>query len=531
MLKSLIRIRLTSAFGRLTVGKNGAKASVGRMIAMIFVYLYLAATFLFVSFSVAVSLAPVLIYMELDWLFFTLFFLATFSIILLFGIFEVKSELFDAKDNDLLIPLPIAARDIFLSRLLTVLIYNYIEGAIVLFPAIGVYLAFGGGIAGLFGGLLGFLIFPLLATAISAFLGYALAFVSARVKNRSAVTVVLTVLFLVLYFWGYNAMMQGLDAVFEDMSAVGASLAAKLSFLRFIGELGTLSSLSSVLLVLGACGLVVTLSYLWLSKNYFALAKITPVTAGVSKKAARISERTSPVRSLAKKELSRFLSSGTYITNTAIGLLFELFLAGALLLKGRELIVMLIAELGLSVDGVALLALGVLLSLVPMTYISAPALSLEGKSLWILKSLPLSARDVLTGKLLPHVTVSAPFHLVASVLMIVALVPSLPMALLLLLLPQLASVGYGAFGLFLNTLFPRFNYENEAQPIKQSLPVLLSSIAPTFLSFGLMVGLFFLVLLGWTLLASLLLLLLSLLGCAIALVLLYTVGARRYEKC
>lgn len=531
MLKTLIRIRLLSTFGRMTTGKNGARASIGRMIGMALVYLYLGATFFFVSFSVAASLAPVLIYMELDWLYFTLFFLATFSIILLFGILEAKSELFDAKDNDLLIPLPISARDIFLSRLLTVLIYNYIEAAIILFPAIGVYLAFGGTIAGLFGGLLGFLIFPLLATAIAAFLGYALAFISAHVKNRSLVTVVLTLVFMVLYFWGYNAMMEGLDAVFEDMTAIGASLAAKLSFLRFIGELGTLGSVSSTLLVLGVSVLIITLSYVWLSKNYFVLAKITPVAASVSKKAARISARTSPVRALAKKELSRFLSSGIYITNTSLGLLFELFLTGALLLKGRDMIVMLVAELGLSLDGVALIALGALLALVPMTYISAPALSLEGKSLWILKSLPLSSREVLTGKLLPHVTVSAPFHLVASILAIVALVPSFPMALLFLLLPQVASVAYGALGLFLNTLFPKFNYENEAQPIKQSLSVLLSSLAPTFLSFGLVTGLFFLVLLGRTLLGALLLSLFTLLLCALALWLLYTVGARRFEKC
>ena len=142
MLKSLLRIRLMSLVGRMTVGKSGAKATRARTVTMLLVYLYLAATFLFLSFSSAATLAPVLIGLSLDWLYFALFFVATLALLVFFGIFEVKSELFDAKDNDLLLSLPIPARDIFLSRLLTVLIFHYVEAAILLFPAVGVYFVF-----------------------------------------------------------------------------------------------------------------------------------------------------------------------------------------------------------------------------------------------------------------------------------------------------------------------------------------------------------------------------------------------------
>jgi ABC-2 type transport system permease protein len=188
MIKTLIGIRLRSALSGILGGrqKNGKKNSGrGKIIAFIIAYVYLIAVFGGLFSFYATAAAPVLIAAKLDWFYFAMFTVIAFAMTFVLSIFETKGELFECKDNELLLAMPIKPRDIVLSRIFTVLIYNYLETLLVMLPAIICYVVFGGSAMGIIGSVILTLTLPIFSTALASGLGYAVALLSKKFKKNS----------------------------------------------------------------------------------------------------------------------------------------------------------------------------------------------------------------------------------------------------------------------------------------------------------------------------------------------------------
>lgn len=529
MLKTLLRLRMEAAFSFLTEGKGSAKPSKGRKIAMIAVWAYLALTFISMSFSVGVSLGTVCVGFGLDFLFFALFFIVAFSVLLLLGILEAKSMLFEAKDNAVLFPLPISPRDIFLSRIITLLIFNYAEAAIALVPAFIAYLAVGGAPFATLGFLLVFLLLPLLATAISALIGFVWSYIGRRIPSNPFVGVAVCVVCLGVYFVGYSRLISGFEQLILDIESAPALVQTRFAVLRVFGNLAFLSPVPTVVFVL-LCALVSVGTYLLFSRKYLAFATMTAKVKPHYKQSAAHSRISTPLMAIVRKELGRFTSSSLYMLNAGLGLVFELLLSVSLLFKGDSLVATLSVLFGLDGDAVCILILAALLAVIPMTYPSAASVSLEGKSFWILRSLPVSDRDILLGKMLPQCLIGAPVHLMASLLLSIALRPSPLLTAAVFLLPQIAAIGWSAFGVLCNLLFPKLSFTHETQVIKQSLSIVLASIVPTVILMGLLGLMIYLGMQGMAVLALVLLSALSCLLSALFCALLFTVGRTLLAK-
>ncbi len=529
MLKTLLRLRLEAALSFLTEGKGSAKPSKGRKIAMIAVWVYLVLTFVFMSFSVGVSLGTVCVGFGLDWLFFAIFFLAAFSILFLLGILEAKSMLFEAKDNAILFPLPISPRDIFLSRVIALLIFNYAEAAVVLVPALVAYLAVGGAPFVLWGFLLVFLLLPLLATAIAALVGFVWSYIGRRIPSKPFVSVAVCIVFLAVYFVGYSRLISGIEQLIIDIENAPDLVQTRFAILRVLGDWAFLSPVPTIVFVL-LCALVTVGVYLLFSRKYLAFATMTVKAKQHYKENGLQARMSTPLMAIVRKELGRFTSSAIYMLNAGLGLVFELLLGASLLFKGDALVATLSALIGLERDAVCIMILATLLAIIPMTFPSAASVSLEGKSFWILCSLPLSDRDILLGKMLPQYLIGAPVHLTASLLLCIALGPSPLLATAVFLVPQIAAIGWSAFGVLCNLLFPKLSFTHETQVIKQSLSIVLASIVPTVLLMGLLGLIIFLGVQGMATLALVLLSVLSCLFSALFITLLFTVGRTLLAK-
>ena len=106
--------------------------------------------------------------------------------------------------------------------------------------------------------------------------------------------------------------------------------------------------------------------------------------------------------------------------------------------------------------------------------VSAPSISLEGKNLWIAKSLPVKAFDVLLAKAGMHILVCGVPTIVASLIFALSLQATAEQSLLILLIPFLYTVLTAFWGVTINLQFPKFDWINEIQPIKQGISTLLS---------------------------------------------------------
>ena len=130
--------------------------------------------------------------------------------------------------------------------------------------------------------------------------------------------------------------------------------------------------------------------------------------------------------------------------------------------------------MGFSGAPLALMACAALCVLTAMNDISAPSVSLEGKNLWLVQVLPVSAWQVLQAKLKLHLLMTEVPTLFCAVCMAVALRPGVFFSTMLAAVPMLFVLFSACFGLAVNLKTPNLKWSDETVPVKQSLGVMLS---------------------------------------------------------
>ena len=213
-------------------------------------------------------------------------------------------------------------------------------------------------------------------------------------------------------------------------------------------------------------------------------------TADVSGKKAVYREKAAKERGVLKalgsKEMGRFMSSANYMLNCGLTAAFLVVLGGALLIKGSEYLPAIESVFSQFPGLVPVLLTAMISSFAAMVDIVVPSVSLEGRSLWIVQSLPVDPWDVLKAKMLLQLKIVVPPTVFASVCAGIVLKPGAAVWILLILVPVIAAVFFTAFGLMLGIVRANLNWTNEVTIIKQSLMVLIYMLAS--MAFGLVIG-------------------------------------------
>jgi ABC-2 type transport system permease protein len=169
------------------------------------------------------------------------------------------------------------------------------------------------------------------------------------------------------------------------------------------------------------------------------------------------------------KEIKRFTSSATYMLNCGLGIIMMPLAGVFLLVAGREFIAVL--ETVFTGDGIVSILLTIMLfAIIAMNDIATPSVSLEGSSLWILQSLPVTARQVLGAKFMLQFVFTA----VPAVFTMLCVVIIYPEAWLLIPVGLTFIALICAFDLMLGLLMPNLNWTSELAPIKKSISVLIA---------------------------------------------------------
>ena len=393
----------------------------------------------------------------------------------LFGsTFTAQSQLYQAKDNEFLLAMPITPAAIFASRVLLLVFLNVVYGSAVALPAFIVYCLYDFTVWGALLFLFFFLLLFFVALAISCLLGWLIALVSSRIKRKNLVSIVFSLGFLVLYFSAFSAMdtlMMEMEENLLDFTAAAAPYLAPFAPVS-AGILGS-AVLGPVLFAVISIAAIATVATV-LIRSYTSI--LTANRGGVEyiyrEKRAK---EGSPLFAIIRKELSRFTSSPAYMLNAGLGLVMAPAVAVLLLLsRGEILSIAADPELGFLAPLLPVAVASAAVFLCSTTYISAPSVSLEARTLWLLQSMPIPARTVLLGKTYFHILLCAPFLLLFSLLSGIALAASPVDFLVLLLLPQAASVFCAFFGTTIGFLLPKFDFTNEAAVVKSGACVAIT---------------------------------------------------------
>ena len=183
---------------------------------------------------------------------------------------------------------------------------------------------------------------------------------------------------------------------------------------------------------------------------------------------------------LVKKELARFFSSPGLMLNQLSGLLMMVIFMIIFMANGRPGGATPTEQ---QTAKLFVVMFPYLFSLCASTAcLTNASISLEGKTFGLLKSLPVSARTVLSAKLRVHEIVSFPVILICCTIMTVYWKLSAADALVLFLLPLLTSSHTGVLGLLLNLQKYNFDWTNEVMIAKNSLPVVITVFGGMFLT-------------------------------------------------
>ena len=104
-----------------------------------------------------------------------------------------------------------------------------------------------------------------------------------------------------------------------------------------------------------------------------------------------------------------------------------------------------------------------------MNILSAASVSIEGKNLWLMQSLPLPSGKILLPKAIAQMIICVPPALFAGAVMAFAIGADAVTALALTILPALLSVFMALLGVCMNLILPRFNYANDVVAIKSGM--------------------------------------------------------------
>lgn len=114
-----------------------------------------------------------------------------------------------------------------------------------------------------------------------------------------------------------------------------------------------------------------------------------------------------------------------------------------------------------------------------MTCISTPSVSLEGKCIWILKSLPLSAQQILRAKLRFHNLLVVPVSMVAGLILALAYGCSPADVVFTVLTCGLLGLLCGLLGMICGLQWARLDWLTEAHPCKQSAALIFTMLGLT----------------------------------------------------
>ena len=475
MLKILVKKQLGDIFRSYTYDakKNRARskeATIG--FTVLFVVLMvgvLGGLFTLLSLAMCESMAQV----GMSWLYFTIMTLLAAFLGIFGSVFNTYSTLYMAKDNDLLLSLPIPVRTIMAARLVSVYLMGLMYSAVVLLPAIIVYwVVVGITVPVVVGCMIQLLLLSVFVLTLSCALGWVVAKISQKLKNKSFITVLMSLVFIGAYYFFYAKAQSLLTELLANAAYYGASIRSAAYPLYLVGRVAMGNGSAIAIVSAAVLGLFALVWYL-IARSFLKLATSTGAVAKVEyrEKAAR---PRSIDRALLSRELSRFTASANYMLNCGMGILGMVVAAVALIWKGRDFLGAVSLVLPVDTETVSVLLCAAVCALISMNDMAAPSVSLEGKSLWLAQSLPVTAWQVLRAKLRMHLLLTAvPGAVLGVCLVAVCDFPAAQMAAVLAL-AAVFLVFSALLNLFLGLKMPNLHWTSEITPIKQSGAVAIS---------------------------------------------------------
>ena len=437
--------------------------------------------FAIISFSIGVysyMLAEPLHKVNLTYVMLSMFLTLVTILTFMSGIYKSQGILFDAKDSDLLFSLPIKRSNILFLRIFKLILFQYIYNLMFLLPAFIVYIIFERpGLSFYLISILMTILIPLIPTVVSSIIGYLVKTISSKFKAKKIIQTILSIIvFLIIYILSLR-----LNDFIENIATKATSINDMLTKIYYpIGayiELITDFNILTLVKLILIC-IVPLLVFIYIgSKFYFKVVFNSKEISTKSKKLKEtdLKEKKTPLKALTIKELKRYFSSPVYIFNTCFGLILILVMSFFLFIKGetafKDMLKTMDFDINTTIDFLFYI---IILFAGMLTSITSSSISLEGKTINITKSLPVSEKTILNSKILMALTIELPFILISIILFIIKFTPNITYTISLILLGLIVPTLTAIIGLLVNLKYPKLNFSSDTEVVKQSISSMIS---------------------------------------------------------
>lgn len=398
-----------------------------------------------------------------------------------FVLLQANGYIFHYRDFNILQPLPINNRTVIAAKITVMLATIYLTIFLITLPIMFSYFYHGGfNLIGLLMYLILMLFIPLLPLVVFSGLSLLIANFSNRFRIGKALNLIfMFCLFLGIMVLSFSMSMNETNPLFNQldfMDSIGGIIPTGKWFVLSIHNLNFLAFFGFIALSLaGLIGFVFVVEKLVVKTNQ----SHQNIRARKNHNAV-ISRQKSVVRNIFNKELKKFFNTTIYIFNCGFGTIM-MFLGGVAILIFKDTLLTsleLFESANLDPEVLLLAILGFMISTV---FTSAISLSLEGKNFWILKSLPIKAETVMLSKMVLNLVLTIPFALFALFMASIALGFSLLNLVLMTLFIITFASAFSILGSVINLHFPKFDYINETEVVKQSIGALLGLFSGLFI--------------------------------------------------
>lgn len=374
----------------------------------------------------------------------------------------VKSAgmIFNVKDFQLLASLPISSGKIILSKVVNLLLFNYLFVLIGMIPAFIVYTGANGfNLEMLLLVIVATIATPFIPMAFAIGLGYIFYKISSKFKYKEIALTVVTLVGLVLFLGVVYSAQMWLPQVLENATYLIDIISKVYLPIQFLGTMMMEKSwINALWFLLSSVGVFAV--FMFIIRNTFFKMNSKFIVFGKSTETTmKDGVQQSKVMSLFKTELAKYFSKGIVVLNTAVGgIIYIVFIV----LSALEVLPM---------DSNMIIVMSCFMFAISPT--TATSISLEGKAFSMKKALPISSKDIIKSKLLLNIAVNLPFAVIGTILNIV-LGAQMGAAFIGFAAITCSLIFASIFGLLADMKFYNFEWNSEAEVVKRGKSVMVT---------------------------------------------------------
>ena len=414
--------------------------------------------------------------------------LILFAMNFFFTFFKADGYLFAFKDYDMTMSLPLSVKSIVGTRFIRMYILNLPYSLLVsasMFAGYAIYMKIDAWRIIVW--IIGTFMIQLTAMVLASILSALISAVGTKFKFKQAAKAILTFAFCIFCF----SLRYIIDAtVAKDPTAMIDKIDMFNSGVNrylfpakwFDGAIGDYSVVQFILLVVVSIAIYELFAYV-LSKFYRQInSRLMSVGSSVKRGKAKHIGRKSAVNAIAYKEFKRMLSSNNYLVNMCLGHILVIIMVAALIVFGVDKIINVIVEGAPVTKEMIIPIIPIIIHfLVGMAATTACSYSLEGKSYWILQSLPIEKSTIVKGKMAFQLYLSLPLEVVGNLALAIACHAKFYEVILFAVCGAVLSLFAATYGMLCNVGHPNFEWTNEIEVIKQSTAVTLYTLPNMFI--------------------------------------------------